>query len=192
MVQAKKPKLVSMNRGNPILFPETKQVYCPVFKCGYTSSHKAYSGIGKTLASFNDLIDYDDYEKVTMVRNPYDRVVSLWTSQNNRDRLHEISTSFEHFVSNIKELLSNGFIDGHYNTLVQNLSIKGKFMADTVFKLEEGNLAKHLPPIDGAFPVCNRSSNRDSDYHAYYTSDKVIDEVTKLYREDLEKFEYEF
>lgn len=193
MIKSTKPLLKSMNRGMPIFFKDTQQVYCPVFKCGYTSSHKAYCPIGKVLASFNDLIDYEDAEKVTMVRNPYDRVVSLWTSENNRDHLHETSNSFESFVDNIEELLAAGYIDGHYNTIVQNLSIKGKFVPDKVFKLEEKDeLLEHLPKSPDPFPKANASVSRQADYQSYYTSVAVIETVSRIYREDIERFGYSF
>ena len=185
--------LKSMNRGHPIYFKETNQVFLPVFKCGYTSSHKAYCPIGKVLASFNDLIDYEGVEKVTMVRNPYDRVVSLWTSETNKDNLHGMSNSFESFVDNIELLLANGYADGHYNTLVQNLSIKGKFMPDKVFKLEEKDeLLEYLPKSPDAFPKANASKSRQPDYQSYYTSVALIDTVSRIYKEDLEKFGYTF
>jgi hypothetical protein len=193
MIEVEKPILKSMNRGYPIYFQQTNQVFLPVFKCGYTSSHKAYSKLGKVLASFNDLLDYKGVEKVTMVRNPFDRVVSLYTSENNRDKLHERSPTFEHFVHNIEELLENGFIDGHYNTLTANLTIGDRFQPDTVFKLENlQELIAHLPQPEGGFPQENRSKQRQADYQGYYTSSELVDLVAKIYEEDLKRFGYTF
>ena len=182
-----------MNRGYPIYFEEANQILLPVFKCGFKSSLKAYKGLGTILDTFESIQDYEDAEKVTMVRNPFDRIVSLWTCGNNRERLHERSKTFEQFVDNIEILLKSGFVDGHYNTLVQNLSIEGRFMPDKVFKLENvDELVAYLPKIQNPFPVANASRNKDSDYTSYYTSPSIIEKVTKLYAEDLEMFGYSY
>jgi len=182
-----------MNRGYPIYFHEANQILLPIFKCGYKSSIAMYKDVGTTLGNFTDIEDYPEAEKVTMVRNPYNRIVSLWTCKNNRERLHERSKTFEQFVDNIEILLKEGFIDGHYNTLVQNLSINGVFMPDKVFKLENvDELVEYLPKVKGDFPKKNASLNRESDYQSYYTSASVIEKVTAIYSEDFLKFGYEF
>ena len=183
-----------MNRGNPIYFHETNQVILPVFKCAYTSTHEAYSKMGKALASFNDLIDYDGVEKIAMVRNPFDRVVSLYTRNNqNPDGLHDKKRTFAEFVDRIEELLDTGNTDGHYNTLVANLSIHGRFMPDVVFKLEaKEEFINYIPQPELPFPRANATVNRQPDYRDYYETTSLIDKVEKIYLDDLEKFGYEF
>jgi hypothetical protein len=190
VLTSKKPRLLSMNRGQPIYLDSADKVLLPVFKCGYTSSHAAYSSVGKVLASFNDLIDYEDVEKVALIRNPYARIVSLYTCKNNRDRLHEFSDSFDKFVDNVSLLLENGYIDGHYNTLIENLSIQGKFIPDKVFKLEQLDELIAYLGVDSAFPKRNESKKK-APWQSYYTdhSKAVVD---RLYGADIEMFEYNF
>lgn len=186
-----KPRLLSMNRGIPIYLDSVDKLLLPVFKCGYTSSHAAYSQYGKVLASFNDLIDYGGVEKIALVRNPYQRIVSLWTCQNNRENLHAMSRDFEHFVENVADLLSRGYQDGHYNSLVANLSIQEEFMPNTIVKMEDGldKLVDYIGiPVE--FPKKNVSNNKKP-YTTYYT-DKSRKMVEELYKEDLQVFDYAF
>lgn len=185
-----KPLKLHMNRGTPIYLPQRNVVLLPVFKCGYTSTHAAYSPVGKLLGSFNDLIEYEGVEKITLVRNPWQRLVSLWTCENNRDRLHEYSSTFEQFVENVQTLLNNGFKDGHYSSLQANLSISGRFMPDKVFKLEELQDYVDYIGLDVQFPKKNVSSNK-APYWAHYTekAKRIVDE---LYAWDIERFEYKY
>ena len=178
-----------MSRGFPIYFHEADKVFLPVYKCGYKSSHQAYSKLGIVLHSFNDLIDYD-CEKVTLVRNPFDRIVSLYTCGNNNiSGLNSVPRSFEDYLDEVDRLLKSGETNGHYNTLTANLSIKGFFQPDTIFKLEElDKLVNYLPKTD--FPKVNASPHRDH-YRDYY-DDRSIRIVERIYAEDLERFGYEF
>lgn len=184
------------NRGNPIYLPESNKVLLPVYKCGYTSTHRALAEDQIVLKSFSDLIYYGDVEKVTMVRNPYDRVVSLWTCGNNNiDALHVAGNSrtFEEFVDNIAWLLENGWDDGHYVPLVDYLSIKGEFQPDTVFKLEEiHEFIDYIPELAGKFPKENSSNSRFESYRDYYLDSTVVDKVTRIYEKDIERFGYSF
>lgn len=194
MITPPERKRKEPNRGLPIYLPESNIVLLPVYKCGYTSIHGVV-GRGIVLKSFSDLIYYDGVEKVTMVRNPFDRVVSLWTCGNNNiDSLHQPGNSptFEKFVENIEWLLANGWNDGHYCPLVDYLSIKGEFMPDTVFKLENINeFIDYIPELEGALPKKNASLSRQ-DYREYYQDQKLIKKVASIYQKDLDKFEYEF
>lgn len=183
-----------MNRGNPIYFHETNQVILPVYKCAFTSTHQAYAKVGKVLASFNDLIDYKFVEKITLVRNPFDRILSLYTRDNqNPDGVHDKKRTFEEFIDRVQELLESGNTDGHYNTLVENLSIHGQFMPDVAFKLEHlEDFISYIPRSPNPFPRANKTTNRQPDRRFYYSSDKIIDKVGSIYHEDLVKFGYDF
>lgn len=131
-----------------------------------------------------------------MVRNPFDRVVSLWTCGNNNiDALHSPgnSRSFEEFVENIEWLLANGWDDGHYVPLVDYLSIKGEFQPDTVFKLEEiHEFIDYIPELAGKFPKENSSHSRQQDYRDYYLDSTMVDKVARIYQKDIERFGYSF
>lgn len=199
----KRPQL-EPNRGLPIYFPQAKKVILPVYKCGSTATHRALGSPTTKpslaepfqLRSFSDLIYYRDVEKITMVRNPYDRVVSLWTCGNNNiDALHTSGNSrtFEEFVDNIAWLLANGYDDGHYCPMVDYLSIQGEFMADTVFKLENiDEFIRYIPELGGAIPKENSSNSRFESYRDYYLDSTVVDKVTRIYEKDIERFGYSF
>lgn len=190
MIKADKPLRKTMNRGFPIYLPQVDKILLPVFKCGYTSSHAAYSPVGKVLRSFNDLLDYPDTEKVALIRSPYKRVASLWTCQNNRDNLHLYSDSFDKFVKNIEILMDQGFTDGHYNSITANLTLQGEFMADKVFDISQlGEMVEYLG-VDVQFPHKNESSNKKP-WQSYYTDEsKAL--VEKLHKADFGRFNYTF
>ena len=155
--------------------------------------------------------DIDQYHKFGVVRNPFDRVVSLYhhyCEKGNRwaegkSFLYNVTRtarfrllpkdSFEQFVAKLDtstpmQMSASRFFSD------QN----GKFSADSVLKFEEvsdgySRLAHELgfPEDRRQLPMLNRSIDRQS-YNTYYKSQEIVDLVSELYADDMSRFGYTY
>lgn len=135
---------------------------------------------------------YEEYFKFAFIRNPFDRIVSLYwyVKQNDpRDKWIYNFNNFTEFVYGIDEgikgdlrKLSDYICDDNGNILVdflgriENLAEDFKIVAN---KLNiEGNLSYH-------------NTSKHKNYRDYYTKDtkKIIEQI---FKDDLERFGYEF
>ena len=138
--------------------------------------------------------------KFCVVRNPYDRAVSLFHYLMKQGHLID-GMRFDWFA----ELLAQGHFDpiGRYN--VRGLSQcnpqiswlcddEGQLIPDLIGRFEDldpflRTLGTRLG-ITGSMPQLNRSTRRD--YRTYYRSTLTRSNIELCYREDLETFGYEF
>jgi len=122
----------------------------------------------------------------TIVRNPYDRVLSLFTYRHRHNP--ETYPTFEGLVKDQKR----------HMILPTQVSIINKNEAcDFIARFENLDMdMKKVGKIIGikwSWPYSKTHSNRTSHghYSEYYTED-MKDIVTDLYREDLKRFNYEY
>jgi hypothetical protein len=217
-----------------LAFSEGKKViYMKPAKCAGTSILKGqlekrrnknnYIVRKRNILPFNNWLnqltekDLEDYFIFTFVRNPFDRVVSVWNhkirgeSKGTAERKQTLS--FDNFVRNeyyhSKQKLSFGQKDGNVTNvhwLPQHIytHCNNKCYVDYIGKVENIKedwlfVADKLG-ISGKFttpsgkPEHRRlGPKRESlDYRDYYRNKSTIKIVSEMYKKDLELFNYEF
>lgn len=138
---------------------------------------------------------WEDFYSFAMVRNPYDRMVSLWHDfKHSRGFIK--ADNFELFVT--ERLGENWFRDIHFKPQIEFLSARDsdEVVVKNVVKYEDGvqeafdRVRRDLSLTGGEQVGHARKSARDS-YLDYYVSRVVIDVINELYRADFEAFGYE-
>ena len=153
----------------------------------YKDDHQKYE------SHFQDAVSkLDSIYKFTIVRKPWDRVVSAFSYLKARRRLDFRSMSFEHFV--LKVLSKHGpALDAHFAPQYSKSFHDGEQFVDFIGRLENikndwSVIAKQIsaPP---AIPHVNKSKH--DNYTSYYdeTTRQVVGEI---YKDDVEAFGYEF
>lgn len=175
-----------------------------------------------TLSEICNVYDISDEELsnfkiLQCVRNPYDRMVSAWLHQT---RILNKNLSFYELICMVDEnkyLLPNN-IDEFYSSFYDDINYKKKSFIKgnwgglrfyfeqawfndvkanvNYFKLENlknstAELSKFLGIETKEFPHINKNLERNIDYNLYY-DDKKKDMVTKMYKNDIKLFDYEF
>jgi hypothetical protein len=152
--------------------------------------------------------DWDGYKKFCFVRNPFDRVVSLY-HYNNKMKKELKVTSSRMLIRKIRHTLmpAKSFEDyvmaiNPENRLQTSLTAflcnsGNDFLVHDVLMFENlrNELPDYLRSIDieissNDIPHLNASSSRQ-EYQAYYNK-KTIEVVSDLYRYEIEKFGYSF
>ncbi len=142
---------------------------------------------------FQDAIGkLDSIYKFTIVRNPWDRVVSAFFYLRARSRLNFRSMSFGHFV--LKVLSEHGpALDAHFTPQYSSSFYNGEQFVDFIGRLENikndwSVIAKQIsaPP---AIPHVNKSKHEN--YTHYYDA-MTCQVVGEVYKDDVEAFGYAF
>lgn len=131
--------------------------------------------------------EWNDYKKFCFVRNPFDRVVSLF---HHRSRTHE--TTFDNFVKTVDP-------ENRVTTSLEAFLCdkNGEFLVDDILKFEE--LSDVLPKFltdagisitSADIPHLNGSDDRLG-YREYY-NDELVETVSNLYKYEIERFDYSF
>lgn len=145
-----------------------------------------------TLAELEGLVDPSDFFVLTLVRNPWDRMVSYyhWLRDQSFDhRAVELAKSnrFSEFLNHPETVAVQSAET--YTSYVTAPSVTPHFV-----RLEA--LAEDIAPFETHLgfildiPHVNRS-DRDPDWRGYY-SDKDADLVGRIYADDIKKFGYSF
>ena len=152
-----------------------------------------------TLVDIQDVVpaaELSDFFVVTLVRNPWDRLVSYYhwlAEQTWQHRTVELAKSltFEGFVNNNE--IQDAFGSGGFSTYVTDQN--GQEHCDLFVRLE--NLSKDIRPFEdhlgfqlGAIERVNTSPRR-ADYRSYYTDDTAAT-VARLCAPDIKRFGYSF
>lgn len=187
----------------------------PIHKVNHPIYHLTLSEICKIYDICTEALI--DFKIIQCVRNPYDRMVSAWLHQN---RILNKNLSFYELlcmVEEIKHLLPND-IDQFYYSFYKDVNYKDKSFINghwgglrfyfeqnwfndvnaniNYFKLENlKNSTIDLSTFLGIklenFPHINKNTKRNMDYNSYYDDTKK-DMVTKMYKNDINLFSYEF
>ena len=214
---ARQQQILSVTLRNKLKVDELVEsgvLFIHIPKCAGTSITKSLEGrmdlpAGHYSAStYQKVLEngiYTKLHKFTVVRNPWDRLVSAYFYvQDERHtmgpnafyqkKINKIASSFPEFV---KKCIGEGMFL-HFNHFVPQCEFvadrAGLVLVDDIIQLESlpmglGDLGKR---IDFNFPdIKMNTSKRTSDYREYYDSDmKAI--VSEVYKDDIEMFGYGF
>jgi hypothetical protein len=141
----------------------------------------------------NDSKLSDDYSFFTMVRNPYERLVSCWAYSVELDRIYkkETFTEFVDYLYSNKDNLHN--VPCCWMILPYNQYFEGVIEKVQVFKVE--NIQECINYLQENFNIevrnykCNTSQH--DHYTQYYTKD-TRKKIEEIYAWELERFGYEF
>jgi hypothetical protein len=145
-------------------------------------------------------INYDtlveDSIKFSVIRNPYDRIVSLWKHNNTITNSVDKNVSFKDFVKFIinGNYITNSFFRYHSDPYTNHIVKDNVNILDFTIRYE--NLIDDINDFNDYIGIDHfiyphlRKSDR-SDYQKYYDND-LIKDVYKYYKKDIEFFNYEF
>jgi len=166
-------------------------IFMPIGKAGSISIKRSLGEDLKLITKDEILRDYMDCSKIAIVRNPFERMVSVWSYfKNNHKYGMEIALSgFDHFIRsvfNTPDEISNL----HYRSQVNLLSQDNIFLPDTVIDLHETDKIKQCLPVRN---LIHHQSTRSEHgpYQEYYT-DELIDLVHKRFAVDFRELKYVF
>ena len=181
-----------------------------------TTCERALSGV------IGEVPDYKDYFKFTIVRNPFDRVVSMFSYlggwkfdyfvENNIDspmmpyvqEFHRLYTA-DDFDGFIKCAYEDGYIKkfhaGYYENNIDRISIGGKISIDKFYKMEHINSC--VSDLAKRFNFENKSGfddwrqNSSAEYkkkksYKDYYSDYSREYISNHFAKDLDYFGYGF
>lgn len=151
----------------------------------------------------SDSAKFRKYYKFTIVRNPYDRLVSgYWYMKNGGNRRSDmkfkeiIDESFPDFTSFVSGFLNKDriheikifnpqyiYLYDHYDVLQVDFIARYENLAEDFLEI-----GRQLHLGDGELPVINPSNK--GDYREYYSDEKVVERVNYLYRKDFELLNY--
>ncbi len=144
--------------------------------------------------------EYNSYAKFTVVRNPYDRMVSLYfylKEKVERDGF-DLKKDFANFIKWVEDPLKTRYTrwsltdvgDKDPNPLY--LNPQHTYIDKTVTVLKYENLSNGLSEYFGKeinLPIINKSSLRKGHFLNYYNKHS-LGIVYERYKEDFEKFNY--
>lgn len=148
---------------------------------GSSVSHALYDGTGYGHMLVKNLMD-KTAETFTVVRNPYDRAVSIFGHVSRPATITR--EAFIQFVAS-GQLAEVNFA----YPMVDAITIDGKIAVSHVIRFE--NLQEEFNALTGRTLNWYNKSNRQRDYQQYY-NDEAKKIVSELYAEDLQKFNYSF
>lgn len=142
----------------------------------------------------------DGYRTFGFVRNPWDRIASLYRYLTDKERRKpgaKFLKSFEDFLLRLDagvpwinhlhsmRLQTDFFADEHGRTRID-------FVGHFEHLAEDVPRVGPLLGIDFPMPHVNRSSNSDHDYRQEYRSDRLVEIIQSRFEQDIERFGYEF
>ena len=126
---------------------------------------------------------YDSYRKFTIIRNPYDKMVS-WYFYLKRN----LGENYD--IIDFKEWIKDPSIFWHVDDPISYLKPQHTWVDETVKIIKFENLNKELneffkEKID--LPVINKSNH---DHHSTYYNRESLDIIYDRYKEDFERYNY--
>jgi hypothetical protein len=193
----KKPSPLRQGRNGPFIFIH-------INKTAGTSIGKAIGLPVKDHLTAKEVIarvgqdKWNKAYKFTLVRNPWDKAVSLYEYRRKKDRTEIASRSIS-FSDWVKMTYGEEKNPAYYNVKSFQPQVdwlkdnEGKLSIDFVGKFESINEdfdhIKHAIGLDAELPFLNASKRRG--YRSYYDNESR-DIVGKWFQEDIEVFAYEF
>lgn len=152
-----------------------------------TPQHLTLSQLRKVLPFYND------YTKFSVVRNPYDRLVSDYHyTQNIKYNIFRYfkNITFNEFVKrvfNLSEIDRHITFDSHFSTQASFLYSDGELLCDKLFKYENPNEVFQWLDVQ---PQHELKSTDRKHYSEYYNTE-TKDIVRYFYQKDFELFSYD-
>lgn len=145
---------------------------------------------------------FNQYKKISAVRNPWDRTVSSYFFQRNALKREGVK-DFNHFIDIISDKeYAIDFFGGehggqHFLSQVDFLKVNNCINIDLLLRFEEistwptklKTLLKDHPLNDRQFPKIN--SQKRSKYRSYY-NEKTRSIIAEVYKDDILEFNYTF
>ena len=139
---------------------------------------------------------FSDYFKFTVVRNPYDRLLSVYHYQG---EMHQSKFgSFDGFVKSLEHIIANpvGANGNHYLPQADYAQIDGTTVVDKVLRFEE--LPDSFEEINAALQLNLKLERRYPMGHRRwktkptreYYSDELAEIIARVYKKDFEQFGY--
>jgi chondroitin 4-sulfotransferase 11 len=189
----------SVNEFMDIIFPSSRKsgTRCPRIRGD--SVHVLYGGTileHLTASEIRDTLgpeEYDDMESFTVIRNPWDRMVSFYVyikSLVGEKWLQNFS--FEDFVHLVQEHSYFGPFRSQCHYIFDDT---GKKLVNHIFRFEELRpglvefLAARMNKSPNEFP---RANSTDRNAYPEYYNDETKQIVDEIYKRDIETFGYQF
>ena len=149
----------------------------------------------KERLEYLNLINFKDFFKFAVVRNPFDLIVSDYYWNNNPANRLINNFTFDQILEELKKNKHPTFRLFNFNRISNPNT--NKLMVDKVIKFE--NLNKELPdvfnklkiPFNGKLEIFKKKSNREKDYKRFYNG-KSIKLIEKIFWKEIEMFNYRF
>ena len=150
-------------------------------------------------------VTYQNAWKFTIVRDPFERVVSAWRflkagglHKHDADYFAENLSryaSFDHFVNDwlvYQDLDQCGCT--HFKTQLHYLrNLRGEVAMDSIIKLSD--LSDEYPELRNRLggdelKVHNKTKGEDIDYRKFYNSNETLKNISMIYAEDIQELSY--
>jgi hypothetical protein len=150
----------------------------------YGSKHIKLRVVKQNLLNRN--IDYFEYLKIGMIRNPYDRVVSAWRYGFNNRR--------KKFKDYLKGLFESSKYEKRNLNMCDFFKVGGDIEIDLYIKYENiqrdfNNVCEKIGVIDQQLPHKNKGGHK---HYSQYYDKETISIVSDIYAEDINTFKYKF
>ena len=158
-----------------MIIEEYKAVFIHIPKTAGTSV-KRYFKLNSKLGKHGCIWQYNNYKKFTIVRNPYDRIVSWYF-----------------FIKKLNNLTNTTFREYAKTNVLKSAEIlkpQHEWIDDTVKTLSFENLEKELSDFFNKkikLKTINKSKHK---HYLDYYNQETLDIVYERYKEDFEKFNY--
>ena len=130
---------------------------------------------------------YDSYSKFTIMRNPYDKMVS-WYFYLKRNALENVSTECD--VIEFNEWIKDPSKFWNFNDPISFLKPQHTWVDDTVVIIKFENLNEELNEFFGEeidLPITNKS---DHNHFSNYYNEESLDIIYNRYKKDFKKYNY--
>lgn len=194
-IMARRNPVIFDNQDRFIFFPNHKVCQRSITRAALADRAIVHKGDDVTWQEKSQDVDVDYLSRMftfTVVRNPYDRVVSAFFFLQGVDK---IDKEYE-FIPFCNEVLAKqGFdFDRHFDCQSEGMFYNGKLIPEYLARFETlqddwGGIASAIngPP---SLPHINMSKRKKT-YVDYYDK-KTLDLISELYADDLTNFGYEF
>ena len=134
-------------------------------------------------------VDISKYYKFTIVRNPWDRIVSLWLTR------QSLNLTFGDYIFRILNRSESTYFNATQSYWVSD--DEGNLLIDKFYRYEEyeesvKDIYKRFMNIDIKQVPHLRKTKRMRNYRIYYSDPFQIEAVRRFYKRDIENFGYKF
>jgi len=139
--------------------------------------------------------NFEEYIKITSVRNPWARIVSLYSYQIRMDKFKKENLDFRSYVKRVVPRWQGGILN-RWNTYEMIHDNTGRALIDYVVRLE--NLKEDLSPIiEKHFPdfyinYNTRANVSEHDHYSTYYDEDTKSIIAHLFAYDIKRWGYVF